>query len=259
MSRSSRRLVTVLAIVSALAVGVGIGSVLFARSGSETGSGAEHAADRAGDGSLASGEPGDGGTGTPATSQPVGGPGEAAGSELPDGFTEGTETLPIVQPANQPVYAYQEADEGRRNTGTVPPPTLPVTVRMSSTTGLVDGQPVAIRVEAKEGSEMYGFEARICRADAVFRGLYDFFPTVAGTCAAEPLSAGSDSYLRVQGEMPYQVAEGVIRIGTGSNTFVLENDQRATVTCDRNNPCKLVLMIQVPYGFGFQEYPLSYR
>lgn len=259
MVRSSRRLVTVLAIVSALAVGMGLGAVLFARSGSGKGSESGQALERPGASSASSGEVADGVTGAEEPPAVAGGSGGATSAPLSQAFAEGTENLPIVQPANQPVYAYQEADAGRRNTGTVPPPTLPVTVRMSSTSDLVDGQPVAIRVEAKNGSKMYGFEARICRADATFRGLYDFFPTVAGTCAAEPLSAGSDAYLRVQGQEPYESAEGVIRIGMGSNTFMLEDDRPATVSCDRSNLCKLVLMIQVPYGFGFQEYPLSYR
>ncbi|MEJ5256039.1 MAG: hypothetical protein WHS89_11860 [Acidimicrobiales bacterium] len=254
---SRKVLLTAAALVAALVGGVALGAALFARDRSpqETTAG-ERTADRPADPtttSIPADVDADRQAASSRASGQVGAPGDPAGTPGDAG------ALPAVQPANQPVYAYQEADAGRRNTGTVPPPTLPVTVRMSSTDGLVDGQPVTIRVEAKEHSEMYGFEARICRADATFRGLYDFFPTVAGTCAAEPLSPNSDVYLRVQGEFPYQAAEGTIRVGMGSNTFTLEDDRRATVSCDREHPCKLVLMIQVPYGFGFQEFPISYR
>lgn len=254
----SRKVVlTALALVLTLVGGVALGAVLFARDRApQDATSGTSTADRAADPTTTS-ISGDVQVARRGASAETPGQGGAPGGPADTPGESGS--LPAVQPANQPVYAYQEADAGRRNTGTVPPPTLPVTVRMSTTEGVVDGQPVMIRVEANEHSEMYGFEARICRADVTFRGLYDFFPTVAGTCAAEPLSPRSDAYLRVQGEFPYQAAEGTIRIGSGSNTFTLEDDRRVTVTCDREHPCKLVLMIQVPYGFGFQEFPISYR
>jgi hypothetical protein len=167
----------------------------------------------------------------------------------------------VVTPAAGSPYALTDNERGIEGTGTLPPPELPVTVRMSSTSDLVDGQPISISITPKEGfpSEVYGFEARFCKADATFRGLYDFFPTVASKCINAPVSSNSDAYLEVRGSQPYQLAEGTIRAGIGSDAFTTEDDKGVQITCDQSHPCKLVLMIQVPYGFGFQEFPLTYR
>lgn len=259
---------TLAAIVSgALILGLVLGGMLSARDSSDGQSAASEATEEeetsraAGSVATTSG----GGTESTAGAEVEGGATSSGarptggGAIPPGGDQPGVPgELRPVMPANNPGYAYRDVEGGLDNTGTLPPPSLPVKVSMTSTTMIVDGQPITIKIEPTEATEMYGFEARICRNGALFRGLYDFFPTVAGTCAATPLSAGSDAYLRVQASPPYQVGEGTIRAGVGTSSFTTEDGEAVSVTCGRDDPCTLVLMVQVPYGFGFLEYPLTF-
>lgn len=254
-----RRVAVPILVVLALLAGVAIGSVLFARSTSAP-SGDAAAAPTADPTSTEATIVGDAPAGD--ASAPGGAPGvgeaDPGGSDADQPAPDG---LQVVTPAAGAPYAYTESDRGLEGTGTLPPPELPITVRLSATTDLVDGQPISISVTPKDGfpTEVYGFEARFCKADATFSGLYDFFPTVSAKCIDAPVSASSDAYLEVRGSQPYQIAEGTIRAGVGSNAFTTEDDKGVRITCDGDHPCKLVLMVQVPYGYGFQEFPLTYR
>ncbi len=258
----SNRGVVALLVVVALGAGVALGGLLFAKSTEDSPSAEADAASSSSSAPTSSiVDPATGDSLPPGSDARPDGPGATNPGVAPaasDPVPGEPGPLVVVEPANAPSYAYQESERGQQATGTVPPPTLPVKVSMTSTKNLVDGQPVGIRIEANPDSEIYGFEARICTQDSTFRGLYDFFPTVTGTCAATALSPTSSEYLRVEGQAPYDVAEGSMPIGLGASTFTTEDDRQVTVRCDKNNPCKLVLMIQVPYGFGFQEFPLSY-
>ena len=131
---------------------------------------------------------------------------------------------------------------------------------MSSTQGLRDGDPISIRVTPPSGSDsqIFGFDARVCSADVPIKNMYDYFPTVSGYCALNPLSSSSDAHLQVAGTPPYQSVDMTFRAGTGTSSFSTDYGKATNITCDRDHPCDLVLWIQVPYGFVFEHFPLTF-
>jgi len=171
----------------------------------------------------------------------------------------GGEPVPATS-ASGDGYAYRDPEGARKNTGTVPPPVLPVKVKLSSTQGLRDGDPVNIRIDAEDGSQVFAFTVHQCRRDAVIRNDGDFLDAPGGraNCAANPLSPRSDGPIRVQGEGEFRSVQGTYRIGVGSDSYQTVDAKPAAITCGPQNPCKLVLKIQVPYGFGYQEFPITY-
>ena len=256
------------AIIAVLVVAVGLGGVFLGRSlVDQADSDADGGESAAASETTTSAAPS---TETTAAADPAGGDG-AGGAGGADGDGDvGLGAAPAVvdepapgelrpvESATPPGYAYQNPEDARINTGTVPPPVLPVRVSMSSTTNLRDGDPVNIRVEALEGSQIFAFDARICRADAVVRNDFDFIPVFNPQCTDIGVSPNSDGVIRVLADASYQVAEGSIRVGVGTATFETDAGELASLTCGPSNPCKLVLKLQVPYGFGFQEFPLGF-
>ena len=181
------------------------------------------------------------------------------GGGLGDGSASGAGALDVVEPATPVEYAYTEPDTAQKNGDTIPP-TPQVQVSMSSTQNLHDGDPITIRVTPTpgSGSKIYGFDARVCVKDAPIKNMYDYFPTVSGLCAVDPLSPSSDAHIQVAGTPPYEAVDMTFRAGTGSNSFTTDRDTGATVRCDSGHPCDLVLWIQVPYGFLFEHFPLTF-
>ncbi len=251
------------AIIALLVVAVGLGGVFLGRSlvdqagsDAEEAASAETATTEAPTSTTAA--PGD-----PAASADGGGATEGGGDGVGSGAVPAVEPPPApgelrpVESASGARYAYQNSEDARGSTGTVPPPVLPVRVSMSSLSGLRDGDPVNIRVEAVD-SQIFGFDARICRADAVIVNDFDYNPLTNPQCSDYAFSSGSDGPIRVAADAAAQVAEGSIRVGMGTVEFETVDGGTARVTCDRANPCKLVLKLQVPYGFGFQEFPFSW-
>lgn len=248
MSRS----VVAVVVVGALVAGVAIGGLLFARSSAND------------DQSASAPDPGSAASSTVSSvvTSDAAAPGAdslRAGSSGGGDVALGPEAVdpaePRVQaPANVPGYSYSEPE----NSPTPLPPTLPVEVSVSSLEGLRAGDPINIRVVPTGGSETFGFRARLCKPDATIEGLYDFFPEVAPNCISAPLSASSDAYVEVKATPPYQVAEGVFRVGTGTDTFTMDDGSRASVSCTAQDPCQLVLQVHVPYGFGYYRYDLSF-
>jgi hypothetical protein len=248
-------------IVIALVGGIAIGGAFFARTISDddtgeaqppestattsttAGSGAGDAGSDAGaDGGSGGGEEYDGGAGAD---------GGSGGGDVTD-----PRGIEVVQASNGRPYTYRDEDRSP----TELPQELPVEVRMSSTQDLTAGQGVDITVVPTEGSEMFGFQVRMCKPEAALANLYDFlFPTLNGDCVSAPLSPGSDSFLEVKADPPYQTGSGTFRVGTGTDNFTLDDGQtRASVTCDRTNPCQLAVLVHVPYGFGILRYDLSF-
>ncbi len=165
--------------------------------------------------------------------------------------------LQVAQPADPVQYAYSEPGSAP---GSTLPPTPLVEVSMSSTQNLHDGQPISIRVSSPAGSDsqIFGFDARICTRGAPIKNMYDYFPTVTGYCALNPLSASSDVHIQVAGTPPYQSVDMTFRAGAGTSSFTTDYGQTASITCDSDHPCDLVLWIQVPYGFVFEHFPLTF-
>lgn len=208
--------------------------------------------DAADDGSAsAGGAAGRGGSGP-------GGDGEVAAAAEPVAVIGG-EPVPAISESGDG-FAYTDPEEARENTGTVPPPVLPAKVKLSGTQGLRDGDPVNIRIDAEEGSQVFAFTVHLCRRDAKIRNDYDFLAAPGGkaNCTANPLSPRSDGPLRFQGEGEFRSVQGTFRVGIGTDRFETIDGTQGTIACGPGNPCKLVLKIQVPYGFGYQEFPITY-
>lgn len=136
---------------------------------------------------------------------------------------------------------------------------IPLSLSTSDTKDLQAGDPVAVRVTPHEGSVVYGFEAFLCRSGETYKFDADVRPTLTGKCARQPLSEGSDRYLEVKAAPPYEVAEGVFRVGVGTDSYQTKDGRTVTVTCDRDNPCVVVTKVQFPNGFGFEVIPVTYR
>lgn len=137
-------------------------------------------------------------------------------------------------------------------------PGMPVSVSLSKTSGLRSGDVVSALATPANGSQAFGVEARLCRGDAAIAFDAQMFPTRAGLCIPKPFADGTDSVVEVVNKPPYGPVPVQFRVGTGSQTFALQDGSQVTITCDAANPCQLVLKIQYPNGFGFQGVPLTF-
>lgn len=135
---------------------------------------------------------------------------------------------------------------------------LPLKATVTNLAGLRAGDEVKIAVQADEGSLIYAVELRMCRAGTVIQNDGDMLPTVTGRCAAHPLSAGASGFLQVAGKPPYQEMVASYTVGVGTDTFPLDEGGTGSVTCDRDHPCVLAVKFQIPNGFGFRTYPLTF-
>jgi hypothetical protein len=239
-------------IVIALVAGVAIGGAFFARTVSDEDDGTASAQEAGTSTTTASTVPAGSGDAAP---PPSSGSVDPAPAE-PPGVPADPAALRYVAPANGPEIPWDYSEP--ENAPGPLPPALPVDVELSSTTDLRPGDAVRIRVTGKDGSQMFGFRARLCKKDARIENLYDFFPTIAPNCIANPLGAGTDAYVEVQSPEPRRTAEGAFRVGLGTDSFSLEEGGQASVTCSRAEPCQLVLQIHVPYGFGYAKYDLTF-
>ena len=137
-------------------------------------------------------------------------------------------------------------------------PNMPVAVSVGSTKALHSGDVVSVTVSPSNGSQAFGAEARLCRGDASIQVDGDLFPTRAGKCIPKPFSDGTNDYLEVRNQPPYGPLNVNFKVGTGSQTFKLQDGSQTTITCDATHPCQLVLKLQYPNGFGFQGVPLTF-
>jgi hypothetical protein len=137
-------------------------------------------------------------------------------------------------------------------------PAIPLQVAVTGNTGLHDGDEVAVHVEPKDGSIVYGFEAIVCAGNAQFSVDADIRPTYTGKCITNPLSPSSQKYLAVKADPPFKVAEAKFKVGVGTNTYATRDGEPVAITCGPGSPCQLVLKLQYPNGFGFAAYPLTF-
>jgi hypothetical protein len=138
-------------------------------------------------------------------------------------------------------------------------PNMPMSVSVSTTEGLVSGDVVSVKASPSNGSQAFGVEARLCRGDVAIAFDGQMFPTRAGLCIPKPFSQGTDSFVEVANQPPYGPVAVNFTVGTGSQTFTLQDGSQTTITCDATHPCQLVLKLQYPSGFGFQGVPLTFR
>jgi len=114
----------------------------------------------------------------------------SAGSQGPAGSTSDGSQLQAVKSAS-----------GLNGT-----PGMPLSVMVSNTQGLKDGDAVAVHVIPQKGSVVYGFEAFLCKAGVSYTLDPDIRPDDTGKCIAHPLSANSQDYIQVKASPPYSSA-----------------------------------------------------
>lgn len=137
-------------------------------------------------------------------------------------------------------------------------PGMPVEVTVSNTESIASGTAVAIRAEPEQQSELFGVEARLCRADVAVLDDGMFTPTLGGVCTPTALAPETDARLSKIGTPPYQGIDLDFRVGVGSHTFLTQFNGDATVTCGPADPCQIVLKLQYPNGFGFRGIPVTF-
>lgn len=142
--------------------------------------------------------------------------------------------------------------------GTTPPAPLPLEAKVVGTTGLHDGDDVTVTVDADPGSQVFGVEMRMCKAGTVVRNDGDMLPSVTGNCASKPLAPGADGYKIVPGKAPFSSVTATYKVGVGTDTFQMDDASMTSVTCDHDHPCVLAVKYQIPDGFGFRTYPLTF-
>ena len=164
------------------------------------------------------------------------------------------EPTPTTTVATTPAAAAKEQPAGPYTT-----PDMPMSVKVTETTGLRSGDVIAVTASPSNGSQAFGVEARLCRGDVAIAFDGQLFPTRAGLCIPTPFAEGTDSFVEVVNKPPFGPISLAFRVGTGSQTFKVQDGSSATVTCDASHPCQLVLKLQYPGGFGFQGVPLTFR
>lgn len=167
----------------------------------------------------------------------------------------GDTTNPSIDPSTDPNGA--TPDPGVVPT-TAAPPEIPLTVTVSSTANLVDGQAVKIHVTPNAGSDVYGVEVFVCAANTTFTLDADIRPSLTGKCITKRLSPTSLDYLNQAVPAPYQSADVSFPVGVGSDQYTTQRGQNVTITCGPGHPCQLVLKLQFPKGYGFRAYPLTF-
>jgi hypothetical protein len=183
------------------------------------------------------------------STSPTSAPGEPAAPE--------PHPAPLDPTTGEPV---EVASSGAVDPLNVAPDELPVEATVvSATTGLADGDVVTIEVAARDGSEIYVAEARLCAGDQEISEDIDMRPSLTGKCVSSPLSAGSDDFVSVASVPPYESLRLDFRAGVGSQTYTMQSGDEATITCDREHPCVVAVKFQVPNGYGFRTYPVEYR
>jgi len=140
---------------------------------------------------------------------------------------------------------------------------FPVTISATPTTGVVDGTVININVDAQSPpnelpSQIFGVEARLCKASSVIDFSADFNPTQTGNCILNALSVNSDAKTQVVTAPPNATAALQFRAGVGSDTYESQFNGTINISCGPADPCKLVLKLQVPGATMFKSFPLTY-
>ena len=135
---------------------------------------------------------------------------------------------------------------------------LDLKAQVKDTSGLHSGDAVTVHIDADKGSFIYGVEMRMCSAGTAVHNDFDMIPSTNGRCIGAPLAPGTDGFKIVPSDGDRTSMTTTYTVGTGSETNQLDAGGSATVTCDHDHPCELVVKYQVPNGFGYRTYPLTF-
>ncbi len=129
------------------------------------------------------------------------------------------------------------------------------TVTVSTTSGITDGQTVAVTVKTNDGVPVYKAEAALCRGDVTYAASSGTPPSDFGPDGPDcpgpshPISSSADAY--VADSTTYQnapTADGetfLFRLGTGVTEWLDANTgAEQSLTCDPTHSCALVVELQ---------------
>jgi hypothetical protein len=127
-----------------------------------------------------------------------------------------------------------------------------IVVSATPTTGVLDGDAIAIRVTAGAGQRInFGSRARICRDGPVYDTSDDLLPFGKGDCPNAGLSSSATpgGAASLDPLPDGSAAIGTLRVGTGRVEWGPASDPtKFSLTCDTANPCRLVVDVQTSTG-----------
>ncbi len=164
---------------------------------------------------------------------------------------------------------------GSASADTVPMPvnataTVPVgqgVVAGNTISGLVAGSVITINVDASAAanggtaSQIFGFDARVCRPGADLQFSADFNPTQTGNCALNPLAPGANSVQSVATAPPNLFATQTFTVAPGADSFVDQSGNTINIQCDSTTnaaPCGLWLRMQTPGVIAFKHFDILF-
>lgn len=126
------------------------------------------------------------------------------------------------------------------------------TVTASTTTDVLDGQAIDIRIDAPAGQLLgSASSARICRDGPTYDSPDDLLPFGPGNCPnAGVSSSATPTGTAVVNALPdRRSAVGTLRVGTGRVEWGPATDPKQfSLSCDAESPCRLVVQIQTSTG-----------
>lgn len=126
------------------------------------------------------------------------------------------------------------------------------TVTASTTTDVIDGQAIDIRIDAPAGLLLgAASSARICRDGPTYDSPDDLLPFGPGNCPnAGVSSSATPAGTAVVNPLPdRRSAVGTLRVGTGRVEWGPATDPKQfSLSCDAANPCRLVVQVQTSTG-----------
>ncbi|MDQ1508806.1 MAG: hypothetical protein QOG50_650, partial [Actinomycetota bacterium] len=132
-----------------------------------------------------------------------------------------------------------------------------ISVRVSPTSRVGDGQAVDIHAQAKPGTVIYQLTAHLCTAGPAVRTSFDF-GFQGARCTRRAVGTGDTEKSAEYGSGVTTAELDSVRVGGGSVRWVNELGYPNTIQCGIGNPCDLVVKIQISDETVFFTAPLCY-
>lgn len=133
----------------------------------------------------------------------------------------------------------------------------PVTVTVTPTDNVADGQAVSVHAEAPGDVEIFEIRVHLCQHDAGINDTYAF-GFQDGLCPNAPVGAG-DVDQRVELPRGTSVADlPAFKVGVGSVDWTDELGSGHSLTCGPGAPCDVVVQMQITNTTVFFTAPICY-
>lgn len=133
----------------------------------------------------------------------------------------------------------------------------PVAITVTPTSGVTDGQELAIHAEVPDGTVIYEIKAHLCLPNANVRSNFDF-GFQGKKCSNAPVGGGDVEQTASFGEGVAAGDLGGFHVGAGSATWVNELGYNLPITCGPGQQCDVVVRVQITNGTVFFTVPLCY-